>query len=125
MQKVNLYHGFHQIVTVKPINYFQKYKRYLHKLKKIFKLHSQATHEGRRLQCSKCEYDATGKSQIENHKKSVHMGQIFQYPECDHQATLKGSLVTHQNPVHMGQEYQCPECDYQGTNNKYISEPNI
>ena len=34
------------------------------------KLHSQATHGGRRFQCAACEYQATKKSNMDSHRKS-------------------------------------------------------
>ena len=81
-------------------------------LKKSLKNHIQNIHEGIRIQCDQCPYQAPDKTGLKRHIEARHEGKSFYCDQCDRVFTSRFSLATHLQSMHSDTEYKCDDCDY-------------
>lgn len=82
-------------------------------LKKSLKGHIKNIHEGIRIQCDQCPYQAPDKAGLKRHIEARHEGKSFYCDQCDHVFMSRFSLATHLRNMHgPDTEYKCDDCDY-------------
>ena len=81
-------------------------------LKKSLKNHIQNIHEGIRVQCDQCPYQAPDKTRLKRHVETRHEAKSFYCDQCDHVFMSRYSLATHLQTMHSDTEYKCDDCDY-------------
>ena len=76
------------------------------------RLHRQVVHEGRKIKCDLCDYQAAKKSRVEEHKKTDHEGIRYKCDKCNFETKVRKYLQVHTKRDHDGQVFQCTLCDY-------------
>ena len=64
------------------------------------------SHDGKQLQCEKCDYQSASKHSLKLHTHSKHDGIGYACGDCGHQATRKQSLKSHMASKHGGTQLQ-------------------
>ena len=57
-------------------------------------------HKGPKINCEKCDFQATSKANIKIHKETVHEANKFNCDKCEFQSTSKDNLKKHKDTVH-------------------------
>ena len=81
-------------------------------LKRSLKKHILNIHEGIRIQCDQCPYQASGKASLKRHVEARHEGKLYYCDQCDNVYRSRFSLSIHQQSIHSDTEYKCDDCDF-------------
>ena len=72
--------------------------------------HIKSKHEGKRSQCSQCDYNAFDKQTLQKHVNAIHLNiKPFQCDRCDFKATHKWNVNSHVKRNHKNWRYKVNE----------------
>ena len=73
--------------------------------------HKQSVHDGKRYNCTECEYVGKRSDDLKRHSQSQHEGFKYVCPECNYVVTTPSGLMNHKRKIHDGIKYTCDLCD--------------